>query len=147
MTRKTMIATFAAAVALAGQLFAGGFYLQLGNPEASPEARKHNAVLTVMATGCHDPGSAQLTANAIGVVNGERKSIPLTVTKLSTPGMFALTQQWPKEGRWVLDLTAKNDEQFTNTLVKVGPDGIDRLHPKWSPKQFAASDIEAMLQD
>ena len=26
-----------APLALAGQLFAGGFYLQVGNPEASPE--------------------------------------------------------------------------------------------------------------
>src|SRR6185369_10830261 len=113
MTRKTFIPG-AAILALAGQLLAGGFYLQLGNPEASPEARKHNAVLTVLATGCHDPASAQLTATAIGIVNGERKSIPLTVNKLATPGMFALSQQWPKEGKWVLELVAKNGEQFTN---------------------------------
>ena len=34
--RKTLLA---ATLALAGQLLAGGFYLQLGNPEASPEDR------------------------------------------------------------------------------------------------------------
>ena len=58
------------AVVLAGQLLAGGFYLQLGNPDASEEARKANAVLTVKATGCHDPATATLTATAVGTVNG-----------------------------------------------------------------------------
>src|SRR5579863_7467344 len=101
----------AALLALAGQLSAGGFFLQLGNPEANAEARAHHAVLTVKAGGCHDPATAQLTATAIGMVDGHRQSIPLTVTRLSEPGTFALSQQWPGEGRWVIELTARNSEQ------------------------------------
>ena len=91
------------ALVLASQLLAGGFYLQLGNPEASAEARKANAVLTIKATGCHDPATATLTATAVGMVNGKRESIPLQVTKLSEIGMFALSQQWPKDGKWVIE--------------------------------------------
>src|SRR6266508_1949900 len=117
--RKYMMVTPAV---LAGQLLAGGFYLQLGNPEASTEARKANAVLTIKATGCADPASAQLTATAIGIVNGQRQTIPLQITRLSQPGMFALTQQWPKEGKWVIELVGKAIKQgsvdmFTNTLI------------------------------
>ena len=41
--RKTVLAT----LALASQMFAGGFYLILGNPDASAEAQKANAVLTM----------------------------------------------------------------------------------------------------
>lgn len=137
----------AALLVLAGQLFAGGFYLQLGNPEASAEARKNNAVLTIKATGCHDPATAQLTATAVGIVDGQRRSIPLTVTKLSQPGMFALSQQWPKEGKWVIELVARNGEQFTNSLVTAGASGVDRLHAKANMKQFSDSDVEAMLQE
>ena len=67
-------ATAATAVlALAGQLSAGGFYLVLGNPDASAEARKVNAVLTIQATGCHAPATAALRATAIGIVNGQRR--------------------------------------------------------------------------
>jgi hypothetical protein len=131
---------------LAGQLMAGGFYLQLGNPEASAEARKANAVLTIQATGCHDPATATLTATAVGIVNGKRQSIPLQVTKLSETGMFALSQQWPKDGKWVIELVARNGEQFTNTLVSAGPGGIDRLHAKWDMKAFPPAALEAMLQ-
>jgi len=134
------------AVVLAGQLLAGGFYLQLGNPDASEEARKANAVLTIKATGCHDPATATLTARAVGTVNGKRQTIPLQVTKLSETGMFALSQQWPNEGKWVIELVGRNGEQFTNTLVSAGPSGIDRLHAKWDMKAFPPPAVEAMLQ-
>ena len=145
---RNAIRTFlpASALVLAGQLFAGGFYLQMGNPEASPEARKLNAVVTVKATGCHDPATARLTATAIGMVNGERREIPLKVAPLSTPGMFALTQQWPKEGRWVIRLEADNGTQFTSSLLPAGPDGVDRYHDRADHRHFTSEEIDAMLR-
>jgi len=147
MPKTIVIATPVAAVlALAGQLFAGGFWLQLGNPEASAEARKVNAVVTIKATGCHDPALAKVTATAIGIVDGQRRSIPLKLDKLSEPGAYALSQQWPKEGRWVIELVARNDQQFTNTLLTAGPEGVDRLHAKADIKEFKAGDVDALLQ-
>ncbi len=143
----TIAAPATASLVLAGQLLAGGFFLQLGNPEASAEARANHAVMTIKAAGCHDPATAQVTATAIGMIDGHRRSIPLTVTPLSEPGMFALSQQWPKEGRWVIELTARNSVQFTNSLVVAGPGGLDRLHAKANIKPFSDSDIEALLQD
>jgi hypothetical protein len=134
-------------LALASQLFAGGFLLQLGNPEASAEARKAGAVVTIKAAGCHDPATAQVTATAIGMVNGQRKTIALKVTPLSEPGMFALSQQWPKEGRWVIELTGRNGEQFANILVAAGPDGLDRVHAKAAMKPFGEGDVTAMLEE
>lgn len=146
--RKTirMTTPAAAVLALASQLMAGGFFLQLGNPEANPEARKLNAAILVQAAGCHDPAGANLTAIAIGTVNGERREIALKVDKLSAPGAFAIAQQWPKEGKWVIQLTAKNPQQFTNTLVVAGPSGVERTKAKYDMHPFTASDVEAMLQ-
>jgi len=138
--------TPAALLALAGQLFAGGFYLQMGNPEASPEAKKLNAVVTIKAAGCHDPGLAKVKATAIGVVNGDRREIPLKVEALSTPGMFALTQQWPKEGRWVIRVEAENGTMFTTSLLKAGPEGVDRYHDRAEHRPFTAAEIDDMLR-
>jgi len=135
-----------AILALAGQLFGGGFFLQLGNPEANPEARKLNAALVVKATGCHDPAGANLTATAIGTVNGERREIPLKVDRLSEAGAFAISQQWPKEGKWVIELVARNPEQFTNTLVIAGPQGIERTKAKFDMHPFTTADVDAMLR-
>jgi hypothetical protein len=136
--------TFLLAV-LAAPLFAGGFFLQLGNPEANPEAQKLHAVLVIKATGCHDPAGAAVTATAVGMVNGERRTIPLKVEKLSETGAFALTQQWPREGKWVIEIVGKNPGQFTNTLVTAGPGGIDRLHAKLAMKPFTPAEVESML--
>ena len=134
-------------VALSSRLFAGGFWLQLGNPEASGEARKAGAVVTIKAVGCHDPATAQVTATAIGVVDGRRQTIALKVTPLPGAGMFALSQQWPKEGRWVIELTGRNGEQFTNTLIAAGPGGLDRVHAKADMKPFGDRDVTAMLEE
>ena len=141
---KAIAAT--AMLALAGHLLAGGFYLALGNPDASPEARRLNAVLTIKATGCHDPATAKLSATAIGMVNGQRREIPLKVEALSPPGMFALAQQWPNEGRWVIKLVARNGELFTNSLIAAGPAGLDRFHDHANIREFTAADVDAMLK-
>lgn len=135
-----------APLALASQLLAGGFYLQVGTPEASPEAKKTGAILTVKAAGCHDPAAAKVTATGIGVVNGERREVPLNVIPLSSPGMFAVAGKLPTEGKWVVQLVGHNEEMFTNTLIGVGPDGVDRARFKENMKQFTAADIEAMLR-
>jgi len=147
MRKKIVIAMPVAAVlALAGQLFAGGFWLQLGNPDASAEARKVNAVVTIKATGCHNPAAANVTATAIGMVDGQRRSIALKLDKLSEPGAYALSQQWPKEGKWVIELVGRNDEQFTNTLLTAGPQGVDRLHAKADMKEFKPADVDGLLK-
>ena len=144
--RKTILSLTTAGLALAGYLMAGGFWLQVGNPEASAEAQKANAAVTLKVAGCHDPALATVTATAVGLVNGERRSIPLQLTKLSGPGMYAVTQQWPKEGKWVIQAEARADGMFTNTLVSAGPKGVDHLRAKLEPKAFAKSDIDAMLR-
>jgi hypothetical protein len=145
-----LAAPLAAMLTLAGQLMAGGFYLQLGNPEASPEARKAGAIVTIKALGCGEPAKAVLKATAIGLVNGKRQEIPLNVKALSDPGMFALTQQWPKEGRWVIQVEGaekiNGTPAHTYTLVSAGPEGVDRFHAKSDKNQFPASEIDAMLR-
>jgi hypothetical protein len=143
---RNVLTPTVAVLALAGQLVAGGFYLQLGNPDANPEARKLNAALVVKASGCHDPAGANLTAIAIGTVNGERREIPLKVDRLSEPGAFAIARQWPAEGKWVIQLTARNPQQFTNTLVVAGPQGVERTGAKFDIHPFTQADVDAMLQ-
>ena len=138
--------TMLAPLVLACPLLAGGFFLQLGNPEASPEAMKAGAVLTVKAVGCHDPATAKLIATAIGTVDGKRREIPLKVVPLSEPGMFAIAQQWPREGKWVIELVARNAVQFTNTLVTADASGVERAHFKANMQPFSAADVEAMLK-
>lgn len=135
-----------AMAAFATQLWAGGFWLQLGNPEANPDARKANAALLVKAVGCHDPAGAQVTARAVRIVEGKRQVIALKVTPLGEAGTFAVTRQWPDQGKWVIELVGKNGQQFTNTLVTADSSGVDRLHARLEMKPFGPDDLEAMLR-
>jgi hypothetical protein len=143
--RKTIF-SLTAGLALAGYLMAGGFWLQVGNPEASAAARKANAAVTLKVAGCHDPAAAKVTAYAVGSVNGERRTIPLQLTKLDGPGMYGIAQQWPNEGKWVIQAEARADELFTNTLISAGAKGVDHLHAKQDMKAFGKSDVDAMLR-
>lgn len=141
--KKTIVTLM---LACAGQMFAGGFWLQLGNPDANPAAGKMGAVVTVKAVGCHEPATAKVTATAVGVVNGQRRTIPLELKPLGEPGEYALSQQWPKEGKWVIQLVGQKDDLFTYAMIGAGPRGLDRLHAKLDIKAFQASDVDAMLK-
>ena len=143
--KARFVASVAPALMLAGQLSAGMFLLQLGNPEASAEARKVNAVLTIRAAGCHNAETAKVTATAIGTVDGRRERIPLNLIRLSEPGAFALARQWPQDGKWVIELVGRDGERFTNTLVRVGPAGLDRYNARSDSRPFTTADVQAML--
>jgi hypothetical protein len=141
MMRKSLIA----AMAISTQLFAGGFGLQLGNPEASPEARSMNAVLTVKSAGCAAAEKTTVTGTAIGIVNGKRHQIPLKISPLAEPGFFAITQQWPKEGKWVIQLVGENNNVYTGSLVSADSAGVDRLHAKQVRGRPTPEEVDSML--
>jgi hypothetical protein len=132
------------ALALAAQLNAGGLTLTLGSPEANSEAKAANAVLTARVLGCHEPADAKVTGTAIGIVDGRRETIPLKLTALRVPGMYALTRQWPAQGSWVIHLTAELGG-VASVLVPAGPGGVDRYAAKHMRGRPPADQIEAML--
>ncbi len=141
---RTML-TAAVLAASALQVQAGGFWLTLGNPEASPEVRAKGAAIMVKATGCHEPEKAEVTGTAIGIVDGQRKTIPLKLLPLDTPGLYAVTQQWPGEGRWVLQFVGKDTGRITHTLVPAGAGGVERNAAKWSAGEPTEAEVTAML--
>lgn len=131
---------------LAAQLNAGGFWLTAGNPEASAEARAMKAVLTAKAMGCHNPERADFAGTAIGNVNGERRTIPLKLARLKDATMVALRQQWPAEGRWVIQLTGKYNGAVATLLVPAGPEGVDRYAAKQIRGEAKPETIAALLE-
>lgn len=138
---------FAAAILLtaAVQVHAGGLFITLGNPEGSAEAISHNAVLTLKLAGCGEPAKAAISANAIGIVDGRRQTIPLRLIALSEPGSYALTQQWPDKGRWVLEFVAKDHSRITSTIVAAGSKRVDRYSAKMAMRPPAEEDLAALL--
>jgi len=142
LTIPFLAVAFAASVA---QLIAGGLFVVVGNPEASPEARAKNAVLTLKAAGCHQPEKTIVTGEAVGLVDGHQRSIPLDIIALAEPGSFAITRQWPSSGRWVLQFVGREGGRVTTTLVAVGPNGVERNTAKYEMREPSKANVAAML--
>ncbi len=148
---RTSLRGFSAALAvtaMAAQLHAGGFWLTLGHPEASKEARALNAAVTVKTMGCEDPvKNATVSGNAIGIVDGKRRTIPLKLTPLREPGMFAVAKQWPDQGRWIVQFIGRSGSAVTTTLAPVGPEGVDRYAKKQMNGEASEAQISALLNE
>jgi hypothetical protein len=98
----------AMALATAASLLAGGFVLQIGKPDANPEARAKHAVLVVRGFACAEQENTMVTGTAEGVVNGMRRTMALKLIPLSDQSTYAVIDQWPSEGKWVLAFTMTN---------------------------------------
>jgi hypothetical protein len=112
----------------AASLAAGGlFMLEMAKPTANSEAQAKHAILVVRGIGCAAPEKSAITATAEGFVNGKREEIPLKLIPLSSPGLYALTRQWPAEGKRVISLvgTNPNFNSQPSLLVKVEGDSVD----------------------
>jgi hypothetical protein len=99
---------------------AGGFGILVELPSAAwGKARTDGTVLIARAEGCHGPG-AMIAAKAEGLVNGKRVSIPL---RLDTVGVeaYGLKRQWPKEGVWVVSITAKSAREIVTGTNRFRP--------------------------
>jgi hypothetical protein len=113
---------------LSAPLFAGALALEVGNPAANAEAQAKHAVVLVRTTACHSPEKTEITATAEGLVSGVRRSIPLKVIALSTPGTFVVTREWPSDGTWAVKIVARNPEYknyATGVLVPFAANSID----------------------
>ena len=107
----------------AASSFAGGFWVEFGNPSASKDPKAKSAAVLVRALGCHNPESATYTGTAEGVVGGVRRSVALKFTRLDAKGLWAVERDWPAEGKWVLHIEAQKDGATAHALGKIGTQG------------------------
>ena len=131
---------------------AGGFQLAVeAPPQSDPELK--NAAMIVRTFGCHQPSDANVTATAEGIVAGHRQSVKLDLLP-TTKGVYAINQQWPAEGHWVVAITGLYNGHTSSALVKLGPGGKLEVtngvkkHKKVQVvgRKLSAEEIDAALQ-
>jgi len=147
MRKSSLVLISTLAAALAAPLVAGGFYLNLRDPEATAETRDLRALVAIAVSGCHDPAAAKVSATAFKLVDGSRRSVPLTLTPLRAPGAYALTRQWPAEEGWVIQVIASEDGLKTSLLVPSTATGVDRTRARWQLSDPAPEQLDAMLRN
>jgi hypothetical protein len=123
---RNLLSAMALTLAVSGApIFAGALTLEVGNPEANPEARAMKATLVTRVTACHEPGKSTVKAYLLQMVNGELRRTALNVVPMKTVGTFAVMGTVPKGS--AIDLAVTNP-QFENyeprVLVRVDEQGI-----------------------
>lgn len=147
MPVRTKILGFAGILGMAASLAAGAFLLEFGKPSANSEAQAKNAVLVVRGIACVEAEKTKVTGTAEGIVNGHHESVPLTLIPLSAQGAYAVTQQWPNHGNWVLTFVMTNPrfQGQQSAIVKVDGGGVDWAGITRSTHAPTKNDIDAAL--
>jgi hypothetical protein len=139
--------TAAVALAMAIPVMAGGLYLEFGNPSANSDPKAKDALTIVRASGCHEPEKAIYTATAEGKVDGKRKSFPLDVVALSTPGMHAIKGTLPKEGAWIITVSSTLNGSFlASSILPVSAKGVERTMAKTTYRPLSDDDVAKALR-
>lgn len=65
------------------------------------------------------PSLGDVSGAAEGLVNGERRTVPLEFTSTTRPGVFAVRRAWPGGGTWVIRVSLLT----TSALITLDRDG------------------------
>ena len=108
-------------LACAAAAFAEDFTLQVGPPTAGNAQQSKSSMFVVRPGGCADPAAAKLTGTREGIVNGVRRSVPLTLVALPTPGVYAVSRDWDSAGAWIVSLAGTCAGKTAGAIVSIGP--------------------------
>jgi len=146
MLRSLMLRVIFAIFALTALALAAGFTFNIGSPVASQDFRFKTAAFALRVEGCAEPAKAQIGGTAEGMVKGERRSVALRVMPASKPGVYAVDQNWPPEGDWVVNLHGTCAGESAGAIVPIGPKGFIRESSKFFPRPATSAEIEASLK-
>ena len=135
-----------AACAAGALLLAEGFTFTIGSPVASQDFQAKGASFVFRTEGCAEPAKPQISATAEGLVKGARRSVALKVMPTSKPGVYAVFQNWPAEGGWVVNLKGTCADSSAGALVPIGPKGFIREYSKFFPRPATDAEIDASLK-
>lgn len=154
-----LAAPFAAAVVLIAAApsaaLAGPPWISVELPANPINSTTRGAFLLIRTYHHANAVSAPLTGRAIGMVDGQRRTIELTIERTSAPGVYAIRRTWPETGTWALAIhLGEGTDGAATALVGVAADGevrsvrvpteTDGRHT-W-PRAASAEEIEGMLR-
>lgn len=128
MTRHLMLKLAPLAVALlagvgwTSNATVGPPWISLEIPANPLDPTTRDAVALVHVYHHELPAGYSVAGTAEGLVDGERRTIDLELTRTSRPSVYALSQSWPDEGDWVLKIGITQGAEAA-LLVELGPDG------------------------
>jgi hypothetical protein len=129
-------------------------WISIEYPVNPYDATTRDAFLVVHAFHHGNPMAFPVSGTAEGLVNGQRRTIPLEFQKASRAGEYALRKQWPNEGTWTLVLKVAQGDDAVSAIVDLAADGQvakvnvpTRQERGWTvPARVVMADIDAALR-
>ena len=146
LCNPSMLRLGIAVLAFARPAMAEGFTFAIGNPVASQDFQFKTAAFVFRTEGCADPAKSQISGTAEGLLKGARRSVPLKVAAMATAGVYAVYQNWPAEGEWVVNLKGTCRDANAGAIVPIGPKGFIRKSAKFFPRPATDAEIETSLK-
>jgi hypothetical protein len=134
-------------LASAPAMFAEDFVLQVGPPIAGNAQPAKTSMFVVRPGGCGDPAAARITGTGEGIVDGVRRSVPLKLVALSTPGVYAVSRNWDSAGVWIVSLVGTCAGKTAGAIVSIGPrDNYRRESVKLLAHRATPAEIDESLK-
>ena len=121
--------------------------LTIGTPAAGEDLVLKDAAFIFRVSGCTDPSTVQVSATAEGLVDGARRSVPLRFPPSVTADVYSVSRRWPREGRWMIAITASCSQGTAGAIVPMGSQGFVRDAIRIFPRAVSPDDIEVALRD
>ena len=102
-------------------IFAAATPAVAGPPWLTLEFRPNEYAVLVRTIHHGGPLALPLTGTAEGLVNGQRRSVPLTFVLAEAPNVYSVLNTWGAEGVWVLNISAVGDHLGAGAVI-----GFDR---------------------
>jgi hypothetical protein len=98
-----------------------GVWLSIESPVNPYDNANQGVILVVHTYWMHGQTAMTVDGRAEGTVGGQRRSVPLAFQDRGD-GAYALSQNWPEEGRWALVITGRNRGQQATAVVRISED-------------------------
>jgi hypothetical protein len=116
-----------------------------GGQQVTAQAAADGKSVVVRTYRCGTPSSFAVLGTAEGIVDGQRKTIPLTIGRASEEGVFNVARQWPAEGKWALVFSV-DGAHAVSALVELEPGPTVRIaRQKASYEKPTPADVHAVL--
>jgi hypothetical protein len=148
---RSSLALVLLAAAAATPAVAGPPWISIELPASPWSNLPHNTFVLVRTYHHFMPVPVTLAGTAEGLVDGVRRTIPLTFDSTAVSGLYAVRQQWPREGVWLLRITLTEDHGAATVVVGVGssgevnlvrvPTGVGRI-----PRPFSDAEVGSLLR-
>ncbi|MGQ0648006.1 MAG: hypothetical protein ACT4P7_10575 [Gemmatimonadaceae bacterium] len=130
-------------------------WISIEHPVNPYDATTRGAYLVVHAFHHGTPMAFPVSGTAEGIVNGQRRTVPLEFKTTSRTGVYALTKQWSDAGTWTLVISvAQGEDDKVSAIVDIAPTGevakvqvpTRRERNYTIPARVSMTDVEASLR-